>query len=160
MVGVENLFIERNAELTLSEQAHTSQLKSLVMWYTDAPYDSGDPGVTSVGTLEVKNLGKITVTMDPLNPIMTAGNFTVKNGGIIETDTLKVTLNATDMTIEKGGTVTGNGHGYGAENGKGPGSRASHDSSGGGHGSAGKLYLLPEILHFLVQTQKRLGFFW
>jgi hypothetical protein len=30
MVGVENLFIERNAELTLSEQAHTSQLKSLV----------------------------------------------------------------------------------------------------------------------------------
>jgi hypothetical protein len=46
MVGVENLFIERNAELTLSEQAHTSQLKSLVMWYTDAPYDSGDPGVT------------------------------------------------------------------------------------------------------------------
>jgi hypothetical protein len=48
MVGVENLFIERNAELTLSEQAHTSQLKSLVMWYTDAPYDSGDPGVTSV----------------------------------------------------------------------------------------------------------------
>jgi Uri superfamily endonuclease len=160
MVGVENLFIERNAELTLSEQAHTSQLKSLVMWYTDAPYDSGDPGVTSVGTLEVKNLGKITVTMDPLNPIMTAGNFTVKNGGIIETDTLKVTLNATDMTIEKGGTVTGNGHGYGAEKGKGPGSRASHYSSGGGHGSAGKLYLLPEILYFLVQTQKRLVFFW
>jgi hypothetical protein len=34
MVGVENLFIERNAELTLSEQAHTSQLKSLVMWYS------------------------------------------------------------------------------------------------------------------------------
>jgi hypothetical protein len=130
------------------------------MWYTDAPYDSGDPGVTSVGTLEVKNLGKITVTMDPLNPIMTAGNFTVKNGGIIETDTLKVTLNATDMTIEKGGTVTGNGHGYGAEKGKGPGSRASHYSSGGGHGSAGKLYLLPEILYFLVQTQKRLVFFW
>jgi hypothetical protein len=51
--------------------------------HTDAPYDSGDPGVTSVGTLEVKNLGKITVTMDPLNPIMTAGNFTVKNGFIL-----------------------------------------------------------------------------
>ena len=151
MVGVENLFIERYAELTISEQAHTSQIKSLVMWYTEMPETIYAPGLIAVGTLNVKNLGKITVTIDPLIPTFQIGNLTVKNGGTIETDTLKVTLNATMITVEKGGTVTGDGHGYGFEEGDGAGTRSSHDSSGAGHGSAGKQ-------NIIVKEKK--GFLW
>jgi hypothetical protein len=47
-----------------------------------------------------------------LVPTITSGKFTIKNGGTVEMDTLKVTLTSTRVTVEKNGTITGEGHGY------------------------------------------------
>lgn len=137
LVGVENICIERNAELILSEHAHTGELRSLVMWYTDKSVHPYTPGVVTIGTITVNNKGLITVTMDPLFPTITGGKFTVKNGGTVETDSLKVKLNSTRMTVEYGGTVQGDGHGYPKGQGQGTGSDSTDWASGAGHGSAG-----------------------
>jgi hypothetical protein len=138
LVGVENLYIERQAELILSEHAHTGELRSLVLWYTDKSVHPYTPGIVTIGTIIVNNLGKITVTMDPLVPTITSGKFTIKNGGTVEMDTLKVTLTSTRVTVEKNGTITGEGHGYPRNQGQSHGTDISDYATGGGHGSAGK----------------------
>ena len=138
LVGVENLYIERQAELILSEHAHTGELRSLVLWYTDKSVHPYTPGIVTIGTIIVNSLGKITVTMDPLVPTITSGKFTIKNGGTVEMDTLKVTLTSTRVTVEKNGTITGEGHGYPRNQGQSHGTDISDYATGGGHGSAGK----------------------
>ena len=139
LVGIENLYVERNAELILTGHAHTGELRSMVMWYTDTSIHPYNPGMITIGTITVNNLGQITITLDPLFPTITSGKCTVKNGGTVETDSMKVTLNSTRITVEHGGTITGDGHGYSKGAGPGRGTDSTDYASGAGYGSSGKV---------------------
>ena len=138
MIGVEDFIIERQAEFLLMGEAHTKDIQSLTLWYTDSGAQSYTPGLVQIPDITINNNGVLTILIDPLVPKLSSGTITVKNGGLMQTDTMKVTFEAADLEVEKGGVIEGEGHGYGAGQGPGKGSDSSYDSSGGGYASEGE----------------------
>ncbi|XP_033745589.1 uncharacterized protein LOC117331103 [Pecten maximus] len=138
LIGVETLTIERNAELILQDDAHTRDIRSLQLSYLNTRGSSSyTPGDISIGTLSVNNLGKLTVSLDPLFPEIATGDLTIKNGGTVSLETLQVMLNSTNLIVENNGLITGSGFGFTKNTGTGAGTQGSYDGSGGGHASRG-----------------------
>ncbi|KAK3101710.1 hypothetical protein FSP39_005732 [Pinctada imbricata] len=137
MIGVEHFVIERQAEFLIMEHAHTKDIKSLTLWYTDSGAQSYTPGLVEISDVIINNKGILTLLIDPLSPTLSSGTTTVKNGGIVQTDTMSVHFITADLDIEKGGFIDGEGHGYGKGQGLGAGGTGSHDSAGGSYASQG-----------------------
>jgi hypothetical protein len=133
MVGVEELFIERNAEFVMDKYASTVSLDSFKL----GKIGSHNTGVVNIPTISVNNLGIFTVDMNPSHPIIKSGHFTVRNGGLLAANSFQITIETAYLDVEYGGSVDGSEQGYLLEEGPGAGSSSSHDASGGALASRG-----------------------
>ena len=134
LVGVETIILERGAELVIQEHAHTQSVQSIGFFYLDTGAVSYIPGYITTGTVYVNNKGKITIQINPVIPTISTGSFHVKNGGVVTMATLYTVLNSTDLVVEKGAVITGDGLGHSI--GEGDGTATS--GSGAGYASNGK----------------------
>lgn len=133
MIGVEELIIERDAEFVIDNDANTLKVTNINMGTMQTPY----PGVYDVPIISVNNLGVFTVDMNPVHPIIKAGQLTVRNGGIFAANTKQVTIETANLDVEYGGLIDGTGQGHEKGTGSGAGTASSYDASGGSLASKG-----------------------
>lgn len=141
LVGVEDLIIERGAELILIQEAHTKDAQSVDMMYLKSESDSFTPGVVQFGTLVVNNDGVLTTLTNPVKSNIMTSTTSVKNGGKIQMNSLYVIYSASYLEVEKGGLMDGEGQGFSARQGPGAGSAGTLDASGGSYASYGNFLI-------------------
>lgn len=124
MTGVKDLSVERSATFQMSEDAHTKE-PSTLRWYENQkdPNDNDyTSGLIDVDSLTVNNDGELKVTMpDTMVPRFEVPNVDVKNGGLINIECYYTHMNGSNLVIEKGGTLEGDGGGYPYNTGTGKG---------------------------------------
>ncbi|KAH3879995.1 hypothetical protein DPMN_003907 [Dreissena polymorpha] len=80
--------------------------------------------------------------MNPRHLVLSSANFTIRNGGKVDINTTKVTLDVAYLDVEKGGLLDGSESGYARQTGPGAGSSTSLDGSGGGLASKGEYFVI------------------
>lgn len=133
MIGVEELFIERDAEFIMDNNACTDSLENFETGATG----SRNTGILNIPAIAVNNLGIFTVDMNPIHPTIKSGYFTVRNGGLLAANSFQITMETAYLDVEYGGSIDGSEQGYPAEDGPGAGSANSYDASGGALASRG-----------------------
>ena len=141
LVGVEELFVERNAEFVIDNIASTADNFNFIEGVIQSEARSSQSGKFRIPRVDVNNLGLFTIDMNPLEPLIDVAELTVRNGGLIAADTKIVHMESTNLTVEYGGEITGSGQGAPAGEGDGAGASASYDSSGGGFAGSGRFSL-------------------
>ena len=145
MVGVEDLIIERGAELVLVEQAHTKDIQSVDIMYADSNTDSFTPGLVQLGRLVINNAAVLTVLTNPVKPNILSFTTSVKNGGTVQANSLFVIFSSSYLEVEKGGLMSGERQGYPVGQGPGAGRAGTYDAAGGSYASYGKDTLISSI---------------
>ena len=138
MVGVEELFVERNAEFIIDNDASTADSFNFRPGVIQTKLFGTDPGHLAIPEFAVNNKGLFTIDMNPRDPLIDAAEFTVRNGGLVAADTQKVYIESSSLIVEYGGKITGSGQGNTAGQGDGAGGSTSHDSAGGGFAGPGR----------------------
>ena len=139
MVGVEELIIEKNAEFVIDSDIRTADGFDFEAGVIQTTVHGTDPGYLQVPKLSVNNLGLFTIDLNPREAHIDASEFIVRKGGKVGADTQQVYLEGTDLIVEPGGLITGDGQGSPAEEGDGKGSTTTYDSGGGAFASSGML---------------------
>ncbi|XP_070533134.1 uncharacterized protein [Ptychodera flava] len=137
MTGVKELILERQGHFILKGQGHTADLPSKADWYSDMPFDPYTPGLVLIGKVSINNLGQVTIDIDPVVSRLDIGNFIIKNGGLLKSESQKFEIFAGEMDIEPGGTIDAAGQGHEANAGPGAGTFSYNRGSGGAHASEG-----------------------
>lgn len=146
LVGVEDLIIERGAELILIQEAHTKDVQSVDMMYLKSELDSFTPGLVQFGALVVNNDGVLTTLTNPVKSYIMTSTTSVKNGGKVQMNSLYVIYSSSYLEVEKGGLVDGEGRGFIAGQGPGAGSTGTLDASGGSYASYGNCQIFNTTL--------------
>ena len=137
MVGVEQLIIERSAKFLIENEARTADVFDFEAGVIQTAVHGTDPGHLKVPKLSVNNLGLFIIDLNPREAHIDASEFIVRKGGKVAADTQRVYLEGTDLTVELGGLITGDGQGNSATQGDGKGSTTTYDSGGGAFASSG-----------------------
>ena len=139
LVGVEELFVERNAEFVIDNVASTADNFNFIEGVIQSVVRESTPAHFRIPRVDVNNLGLFTIDMNPLEPLIDVAELTVRNGGLLAANTKMVYMESTNLTVEYGGEISGSGQGSLAGQGEGAGASASYDSSGGGFAGSGRL---------------------
>ena len=134
LIGVEDLVIERNAEFVIMNESSTLLVTAIKMGTMQT---SEVPGTLDIGRVNINNLGQFTVNMNPVVPQLQFSELYVRSGGTFSSVTQQVELQATLLSVEKGGLLDASGAGYPAREGPGAGTSTGYDSSGGSLASSG-----------------------
>ncbi|KAH3880014.1 hypothetical protein DPMN_003926 [Dreissena polymorpha] len=138
LIGVEELIIERDAEFVINLNASTSDVTRITM----GTMQPTNPGIFNIQQISTNNLGLFTIDMNPRHLVLSSANFTIRNGGKVDINTQKVTLDVAYLDVEKGGLLDGSESGYARQTGPGAGSSTSLDGSGGGLASKGEYFVI------------------
>ena len=150
LVGVEELFIERNAEFVIDNNASTADVFNFKEGVIQTSIRGTNPGHLKVPKVAVNNLGLFTLDINPIDALIDAAEFIIRNGGLVAADTKMVYIESTNLTVESGGEITGTGQGSPAQDGDGQGATTSYDSAGGAFAGAGELYVNYKCYMFCI----------
>ena len=139
LTGVEELYIEEDGEFICKGTCHTHTAPEHPMWYNTDLSTAYSPAMLLLQTVEVTSRGRLTMRNNPDTGVLIAGDIRVLANGQIHCDSLTTVLEASNITVEKTGVVTGSGYGYAQEEGPGRGYSSAYEGSGGAHASQGKL---------------------
>ena len=137
LIGVEELLIERNAEFVIDKDASTADSFDFQQGVLQTELRGTVPGHLMVPALSVNNLGLLTIDLNPLDSVIDVAEFNVRNGGVVAANTQMLYVESTNLTVEFGGEITGDGQGNAAQAGDGQGSTTSYDSGGGAFAGSG-----------------------
>ena len=163
LVGVEELIIERNAEFIIDNEVKTADDFDFQAGVMQTIQLGTDSGYFNVPKLSVNNLGIFRLDLNPLSAHIIAPDFIIRKGGLVAADTKYVYLEGSDLIIEPGGLITGDGQGSQVGEGDGKGGTVTYDSGGGAFASSGKLqvwdtYTLPgTIVESVHKTYSKRG---
>ena len=135
LIGVEELVIERQANLTIDKDASTMLVTQITMGTLQT---SPNPGVFDIPSVSVNNGGVFTVNMNPRHPTVSVNNLVIRNGGLLESASQQASYVCSYLTVERGGVVDGTGRGHAKMEGPGAGTASSYDASGGSFASTGE----------------------
>ena len=149
LTGVEEIIIERDGEIIFQERSHTHDVPH-TEWYIADPSQAFTPGVISFQKITVNNQGTLSLDNNPHTSTLIPADLYVYSGGVVNCKSLRNNIEASNVTVQKTGLITGMGYGYMSS--EGPGAGKAHASNaggggGGGHASYGKSIYLVMILY-------------